>query len=253
MANIPVSLQLFTVRDDIDADFRGTLERVAGIGYKGVELAGNTGGLSAAELKSLLDGLGLAVTGSHVPIEVIATDVQPAIDFALEVGNKWIVCPYLSEDWRKDAAGWRSLAKILENAGTRCKQAGLQMCYHNHAFEFEKFDGHYGLDILYSSSSPDLVQAELDTYWVKLGGEEPVDYIRKYKGRVPLVHLKDMANDAERSFAEVGEGTLDIRAISDAAQDAGTQWLIVEQDECKRPPLESAQISLRNLKSMGLA
>lgn len=94
---------------------------------------------------------------------------------------------------------------------------------------------------------------ELDTYWVKHGGEEPVDYIRKYKGRVPLLHLKDMADDADRSFAEIGEGILDIPAICAAAEDAGTQWLIVEQDVCKKSPIESVKLSLENLKKMGMA
>lgn len=253
MANIPTAIQLYTVRDLLGENFKSTVEKIAEMGYKGVELAGDTGGMNARELKAFLDGLGLAVAGSHTPIEQIAEDVQPAIDFALEVGNKFVVCPYLGDNWRENAEGYIKVAKILEKAGAKCKDAGLRMCYHNHSFEFTKFDGEYGFDILYANSDPELVQLELDTYWVKNGGEEPVEYINKYSGRVPLIHLKDMKDDENRSFAEVGTGTLDMNAIFEAAQKAGTKWYIVEQDVCPGSPLDSAKISIENLKKMGVA
>lgn len=252
MAKIPVALQLFTVRDDCDADFKGTLKQVAQMGYQGVEFAGNTGGMSADELKKFIDDLGIKAFASHTPIEQIAQDVQPAIDFALEVGSRWIVCPYLGDEWRKNAEGYKKVAEVLEKAGARCADYGLGMCYHNHSFEFTQFDGKYGFDILYENSNPNLVKAELDTYWVKHGGEEPQEYIRKYSGRVPLVHLKDMAGDEEKSFAEIGEGILDFEAIFAAAEEAGTECYIVEQDVCKGPALESAKLSIQNLKKMGV-
>lgn len=253
MANIPISIQLYTVRDLLGENFKSTVEKIAQMGYKGVELAGDNGGMNAKELKAFLDGLGLAVAGSHTPIEQIAEDVQPAIDFALEVGNRYVVCPYLGDNWRENAEGYIKVAQVLEKAGARCKEAGLQMCYHNHSFEFTKFDGEYGFDILYANSSPDLVQLELDTYWVKHGGEEPVEYINKYSGRVPLIHLKDMSAGDNPTFAEVGNGILDMNAIITAAQKAGTKWLIVEQDVCPGSPLDSAKTSIENLKKMGVA
>lgn len=251
MSKIPIALQLFTVRDDCAADFKSTVEQVARIGYKGVELAGNTGGMNAKELKAFLDGLGLTVAGSHVSIDAIVNGLDSAIEFAVEVGNKWIVCPYLGDEWRADAAGWVKTAKTLEAAGAKCREAGIQMCYHNHSFEFVKYDGQYALDLFYASADPTLLQVELDCYWVKHGGEEPVDYIRKYKGRLPLLHLKDMAPGEDRVFAEVGEGILDFPAILAAAQESGVEWCVVEQDICQRPPLESARISFDNLKKMG--
>lgn len=251
MAKIPVALQLYTVRDDADADFKGTLTKVAEMGYQGVEFAGNFGGMSAKGLKSFLDDLGLQAAGSHTMIEQIMNDLQRAIDFSLEIGNKHLVCPYLGDNWRENAEGYKNVARILNEAGKKCKEAGLQMCYHNHSFEFTKFDGEYGFDILYANSDPELVQLELDTFWVKHGGEVPQEYIRKYSGRVPLIHLKDMAVD-EQNFAEVGTGILDLQAIFAAADEAGTKWYIVEQDVCPGPALESAKISIENLKKMGM-
>lgn len=253
MAKIPISLQTFTVRDDVAKDFKGTIEQIAKIGYKGIEIGGDVGGMTGKELRKFLDGLGLAVSGCHTSIDIISKDIRPAIDFALELGNKWIVCPYLPKEWRENADDWKKMAKILEDAGRRCEEAGLKILYHNHDFEFTKFDGKYGLDILYENSDPRLVQAELDTYWIKRGGEEPVDYIRKYKNRVPLVHLKDMTADESHTFAEIGEGMLDIEGIFAVAKEAGAEWMVVEQDACKRPPLESVRISFENLKKMGFA
>lgn len=253
MAKLPIAVQLYTLRNECEADFRGTVEKVAKIGYKGVELAGNTGGMGAKELKTFLDNLGLKVAGSHVGIDMLTKDLDAAMDFAKEVGNKWIVCPYLSEEWRQDAAAWASVGATLNKIGKKCKTEGLQLCYHNHSFEFQKYDGKYGMEILYGSADADLLKAELDTYWVKHGGEDPAEYVRKFAGRLPLLHCKDMAKDEKKSFAEVGEGTLDWPEIFKAADQAGVEWYIVEQDICPRPPLESIAISFNNLKNMGRA
>jgi sugar phosphate isomerase/epimerase len=250
MSKIPVALQMYTLRDVAANDFAGTFKKVADLGYAGVELAG-TGGLSAAELKKLLDGLGLQIAGNHVGLQLLESDLNAALDYNAEIGNKNVVCPYLPEERRKSADDYKTLAALLNKVGATCKERGMQLCYHNHAFEFDKFEGQAGLDILFENTDPDLVKAELDTYWVKYGGEDPAAYIRKYSGRVPLVHLKDMTNDEKRTFAEVGEGTMDFNAIFEASEEAGVEWYIVEQDSCQRPSLESVEISLRNLKSMG--
>jgi sugar phosphate isomerase/epimerase len=129
----------------------------------------------------------------------------------------------------------------------------MQLCYHNHDFEFRQFDGRYGLDILLGATDPELVKAEVDTYWVQKTGVDPAAYLRQYAGRCPLVHLKDMTADESRTFAEIGEGSMDWSAIFTAAEAGGAAWYIVEQDTCRRAPLESVAISLRNLQSMGKA
>ena len=252
MANIPVALQMYTVRDESAKDFVGTLRKVAEIGYAGVELAG-TGGLSAKELKEVLDDLGLQRAGNHTGMDALRGDLQAAIEFNLEFGNPYVVLPSLPGEWREDGEGFRSACGPLNEVGAACKKNGLTFCYHNHSFEFQKFDGKYGLDILYEGTDPELVKGEVDTYWVQHGGEDPAAYIRKYAGRCPLIHLKDMEDAPDRAFTEVGNGILDFEAIFAASEAGGAEWYIVEQDTCKRPSLESARISFENLKKMGIA
>ena len=125
--------------------------------------------------------------------------------------------------------------------------------YHNHSFELEKFGDRTGLAILCEDSDPQYFKAEIDTYWIQHGGGDPIAWITKMNGRVPLLHMKDMTMSGhERLFAEIGEGNLNWTGILKAAKQAGVTWYIVEQDTCQRDPFESLGISLRNLKAMGL-
>lgn len=242
----PVSIQMYTLREEAKKDFIGTLEKVAQIGYNGVELAGN-GGLSSKELKKHLDRLGLKVSGSHVSLDDIKNNLEDLIKYNKEIGNKYIICAY-SEF--KDKEYVEELAEILSKAADKCNKEGLALGYHNHAHEFKKFDGKYGLDFLYEKSSS--IFAEIDTYWVYYAGLNPNEYITKYKGRCPLVHFKDMEKGEERSFAEVGEGVIDFKEIAESCEKAGVEWIVVEQDRCKRDPFESIKISYNNLKDMGI-
>ncbi len=250
MSTIPVALQLYTVRDDVERDLEGTLRQVAEIGYAGVEFAGYAD-RKAAELKSLLAELNLRPAGGHVPIDQLESDLDRVIEFALELGNPYIVCPWIPEERREEKSDWLAIAQLFNSVGEKCKQNGLTFCYHNHSFEFEKFGDTYALDLLFGATKLQLVKAELDTYWIKHGGADPVEYLRCYAGRCPLLHIKDMADDEERSFAEVGEGILDWSAIFDAAEAGGLDWYIVEQDTCSGPPLESARLSFENLRKWG--
>jgi len=253
MANIPVALQLYTVRDLTETDFAGTVKQVAEMGYAGVEMAGNTGGMSPAELRTFLGDLGLGLAGSHVGIEQLESNLDQVIEDNLTLGNLWIVCPYMPDDRRQDAAGWRAVAGVLTEIGAKVKEAGLQLCYHNHSFEYETFDGETGFDIFYGAADAELVQAEIDTYWVQHGGDDPAATIESFAGRVPLVHLKDMTPGADPTFTEVGNGILDFDAIFAASDKAGVEWYIVEQDTCTGPSIDSARASIENLKARGIA
>jgi sugar phosphate isomerase/epimerase len=247
--NIPIALQLYTLRQETEKDFVGTLKKVADLGYKGVEFAG-FGGYSALELKSHLDAFGLKPVGAHIGIEELKNNLDEIIAYNFQLGNKYIVCPWASYESKKD---YVEMAQLLKSIGKKLKASGLQLCYHNHAHEFDSFNGEYGLDIIYNKVSSELLKTEIDTYWVAFAGLNPVEYMAKYAGRTPLLHIKDMESSEKREFAEIGTGTMDIRAIAEQAVMNGTEWLIVEQDACKREPLECVSISIENLKKMNLA
>ncbi|MCC7492529.1 MAG: sugar phosphate isomerase/epimerase [Fimbriimonadaceae bacterium] len=250
MGSIPVALQMYTVRDKTAADFAGTYRQVAEIGYQGVEIAG-TGGLSAAALNALLDDCGFARCGSHVGLAELEADLPQVIDYNLAIGNPYVVVPYLGEELRRDAAAWRAMGAKFAEYGATLQAAGLQLCYHNHAFEFDvQEDGVYGLDLLYQSAPADLLMAEIDTYWVRFGGQCPVDYVTRYRGRAPLIHLKDMTASEPRTFTEVGTGVLDFAGIIKACAGGNVAAWIVEQDRCAGDSLVSAKTSHDNLRGI---
>jgi sugar phosphate isomerase/epimerase len=253
MSTIPVSLQTYTVRDVLADDFVGVVKQIAEMGYAGIEIGNNLGGMSPAEFRTFVGDLGLALTGNHVGIDALESNLSHVIDENLAIGNRWIVCPWMPEDRRQDTAGWRTVAGVLSEIGAKVKAAGLQLCYHNHSFEFQRFDGETGFDIFYGAVDPDLVQAEIDTYWVQHGGGDPSATIERFTGRAPLVHLKDMTPGDPPTFTEVGNGILDFPAIFAASEKAGVEWYIVEQDTCAGPSLESARISFENLRKWGIA
>jgi sugar phosphate isomerase/epimerase len=145
------------------------------------------------------------------------------------------------------------VAEQLNQIGKEVQQADMHFCYHNHAFEFERFEGKAALDWLYELTDPDWVKAELDTYWIQYGGQDPAAYIRKYSRRTVLLHIKDMEPGEERFFAEIGEGILDWPAIFAAGDESATAWYIVEQDRWRGSSAASARISFENLKAMAKA
>jgi len=253
MSNIPVAVQLYTVRDASSADFPGTLSKVAQIGYKYVELAGFNG-LTPEQLKPILKDLGLTAVAAHVGLDQLEGEqIQKTLDAYKIIGCTRVVVPYLAEDRRRDAAGYKAVAATLNQVAQIAKPYGIKIGYHNHGFEFDQvFDGVKGEEILINETDPSLVHFELDTYWALFAGQDPVAFLNKYPGRFELIHIKDM-NAQDRSFAEVGTGILPLDAIVAAAPNAGAKALIVEQDVCKRPPLESIAISFNNLKAKGYA
>ena len=252
MPKIPIALQMYTLRDDCEKDFAGTIKKVAEIGYAAVELAGH-GGLPLQALSSLLADNHLRVAGSHIGLETLESDLPRVIEENLALGNRYIVVPYLAEDRRRTSDDYKKVAGLLNEYGEALRSSGLTLCYHNHDFEFQTLDnGQIGEDILLENTDPSVVKAEVDTYWVLKGGQDPVAFVRKHAGRVPLMHIKDR-DKTDGSFAPVGTGDLPLDALVAAAPDVGTEYLIVEQDVCKGPAIEAVTLSYNNLKAKGYA
>ncbi|AZN39153.1 sugar phosphate isomerase/epimerase family protein [Paenibacillus albus] len=253
MAKPVVALQLYTLRDQTEKDFIGTIRKVAEMGYQAVEFAGyfNT---PADELKALLDELGLQAPSAHVGLsfgepENIEADLAKQIEYAKVLGLQYIITPWAPLPENPTIDDVTRLAGILEAAGKQVKEAGLIYGYHNHDFEFKLVDGKPVIDLLLEKVSPDYLQAEFDFGWVHMGGQNPVDYATRYAGRVPLAHFKDFGDG--RSDTEVGKGIVDLKGVLDVAEQVGIQYVIVEQEQFENSSLESAKLSLEFFRENG--
>jgi sugar phosphate isomerase/epimerase len=235
---------MYSVRDDQAKDFAKTVRELRDIGFSGVELAGFGNLKSAAEVKKACDDAGLLVTGMHVPLDRIQSQIQQVAEEAILFGKALVILPWLPEEKRKTADDWKKVGSALNTAGQSLAKHGLEIAYHNHSFEFQKFDGQTGLDLLFAATDPALVKAELDVYWVQHGGYDPVQFIQKYSTRLPAVHLKDMAPGADKKFAPAGTGILDFSKILAACDKANVRWGVIEQDLCyDTPPMQAMKIA----------
>lgn len=252
MAKVQVALQMYTVRDVSAQDFVGALRQVAEIGYPAIELAG-TGGLSATELGKVLRDLNLEVWGTHCGFDQLLNNLQELIDYNKEIGNKYLICPGLPRERSADSKAFRETAVLYNEIGAKAREQGMHVGHHNHDREFTNPGGKAGMEILIEDTDPAHFGAELDVFWAAYAGVDPAAFIRKYPGRFPLLHIKDMLAGEERKFAEIGNGIIDFPAIFDAAESVGgTQCYIVEQDNTyDRSSMESVRISLENLKRWG--
>jgi sugar phosphate isomerase/epimerase len=252
MATLPISVQLYTLRDLTAKDMPGTLKRLAAIGYKYVEVAGYGNLTSAAEMRKALDDAKLKASGAHVGLEDLEKDFHQAVGNLNTLGTTNLIVPWIDPKRRTDGSAWSTLADIISRFAAPARAAKLELLYHNHDFEFATFDGKTAMDILLGHLDRQ-VKFELDVFWVKFAGLDPVGWIERLSGRLPLIHLKDMAAGKEKKFAQVGTGVLDFPAIVNAASRAGVKFGVVEQDDTYGvDPLKAVQISLQNLKKMQL-
>jgi sugar phosphate isomerase/epimerase len=251
MPRMSVGLQLYTVRDAMAEDFEGTLRQVAAMGYEGVEFAGY-GGMEAEKLRDLLQELNLTAIGSHIGLHLLEGQLEEEIAYLQTIGAKYAICPYLPADAR-DVESWRNHLVNFERYGKRFREAGITFAYHNHDFEFEvEIDGQIVFDAMYERIDAQYLQVEMDIGWVQYSGIDPLAYIAKYAGRLPLLHLKDFragVKGEKIDTVELGRGDLPLLDIIDAASKASVEWLIVEQDTCANPPLEAVAESMEWMKA----
>jgi len=264
-ANPVIGLQLYTVRDAMGTDPLGTLQKVAQIGYNSVENATYTGsekfyGMDAATYKKVLNENGLVANSGHYRLgeeqekgaDVKGTmlhDWQRAVDDASAVGLKYMVCAYLSTNERGDLDHYKKLADIFNKAGETCKKSGIQFCYHNHDFEFQAQNGVFPYDVILEKTDKNNVKMEVDLYWIKKAGQDPLALFQKHPGRFPLWHVKDMSKEADQSFAAVGTGIIDFKTIFQHKDQAGMKFFFVEQDKCPGSPFDSITQSYKFIRS----
>lgn len=268
---LPVAVQVYSVRQDATADLRGTLEKIKEMGYDGVEFAGLYGN-DPAEIKKMCEEIGLIPISAHVPYRDMIKDPEGVLADYATIGCKFVAVPYLVPEDRPGTDAFPEVIKNVKILGEVANKLGMTLLYHNHDFEFIKLDGKYALDILYDEVPAELLQTELDTCWVNVGGEKPVDYIKKYSGRAPVVHLKDFFGEKSEDmyeligiekkapkrpgnfeFRPVGSGLQDFPSILKASEEAGATWVVVEQDNPSMglTPMESIAKSREYLKTLG--
>lgn len=241
--------QLYTLRNELEQDFPGTLRELKKMGWAGVQISGLRG-CSAEEIAAVLNETGLATAGMHVGFDAVKNDLGTVLEQAKLFRTRDIVVPFLAEQLRSEE-GYRGVRAELNEIAGKLAPLGYRLSYHNHAFEFETtIDGQSALEYLLEPSAENRILAEIDVYWAKKGGRDPLTFIQPYANRMPIIHLKDMTNDERQTFAEVGTGVIDFAPILAWGERNGVEWYAVEQDVCPGKPLDSLAISLENLHKL---
>lgn len=257
-----IGLQLYTVRDAMAKDPVAALAKVAKVGYNSVEGATYTGseqfyGMNVADFKKVLNDNGLVMYSCHYRLGeedktvkgTMLNDWNKAVDDAAALGLKYMICAWLAPVERGTIAHYTQVADELNRAGEVSKKAGIQLCYHNHDFEFIMDNGQYPYQTILSHTDPGLVKMECDLYWLKKGKQDPIALFDQYPGRFPLWHIKDMDNTPKQMFTEVGNGIIDFKNIFKHAKKAGLQYFFVEQDICPGDPFDSITKSYNYIKA----
>jgi sugar phosphate isomerase/epimerase len=248
-------VQLYTVRDQAEKDLPGTLKAIREIGYREVEPYWNIYNHPAAELKKLLANNGLTAPSGHFDYDGFATK----IDYAHELGMKYMVCPMLPKPMQDKLDGFTQASEQFNRWGAEVQKRGMKFAFHNHNYEFKPYGNTNGFETLLKNTDPKLVSFEMDCYWITQAGRDPVKMMNEYADRIRMLHLKDRKpgfptsqtlNDAAGHFTEVGNGTLNWKAILAAAEENHIEYMFVEQDESDRNPLESLRISYNNLQKL---
>lgn len=239
-------VQLYTVRSLMQQSVPATLQALAKIGYQQVEFAGYFGE-RPAQLRKILAGEELAAPAAHLQLSQLREEFPQHLEAAVEVGHRYLVLPWIDESERSED-GYRRLADDLNRWGEACRDAGLVMAYHNHEFEFAPSGDFLPYHWLLENTDPALVSFEMDLFWVRKAQRDPLAYFRKYPGRFPLWHVKDM--DAVGNMVDVGAGVIDFPRILAAAEQSGYRFGFVEHDQPK-DPLGSVTASLGAARAWG--
>jgi sugar phosphate isomerase/epimerase len=251
MTNIPIALQLYSIRDDAARDLAGVLAAVAKMGYSGVEFAGFYNH-DAATVRQLLDDNGLKVAGAHVGIDTLLGDeFEKSVEFHKTIGNEHLIVPGLGEKWRSSTDAWKNTADTFNEISAKLRPLDLWTGYHNHAIEFKPFEpgGELPWDTFFGNTDKDVIM-QFDTGNALHGGADALPFLQNYPGRAVTVHLKEY--DPDNNKALVGEGKVPWDAIfAEIDKQNATRWYIVEQESYAYPPMECVDRCLQTLRAMG--
>ncbi|HWP36723.1 MAG TPA: sugar phosphate isomerase/epimerase [Gemmatimonadales bacterium] len=232
-----IGLQLYTVRSLMDPG-RGprsveeTLDRVARIGYREVQFAGYFG-RTPQQIRAALDASGLQAPGSHIPFPALRDRWAGTVEAGLVMGHRYLLVAWIPPEERRTIDGYKRVAELFNRAAEQARTAGLLFAYHNHDYEFTQLDGEIPYDVLLAATDPGLVKAEMDLFWIRRGGQDPLQYFARYPGRFHSVHVKDM--DRAGKMVDVGKGVIDFAAIFRHMDQAGIRHFFVEHDSPPDP------------------
>jgi sugar phosphate isomerase/epimerase len=244
-----IGLALFTVTRLTSRDYERTLQQVAGIGYRDVDMYIYDSRREPADTRAMLDRAGLTCPSARVATPALYRGWDRFLDAASTLGARWITLANVSYEERLQLLDWREIADVLNTAGEAARSNGLTLCYHNHAFELEPMEGEVPLDLLLAATDPTLVRLQMDVYWMTRGGRNPAAEIRRLGARVATLHLKDMDATPARGITTVGRGTIDFGAILAAAADVEIRDYFVEED-APADPMEAIRSSYAHLAQL---
>lgn len=244
----PLGVQLYTVRDALAADFQGTIEKIAAMGYAGVETAGMYGD-SPASAVELFQRLGLQVSSAHSGLP-LGDNRNQVLETMAILGTTNLVVPYLPPEEFKSIDSIKAVCDRLNEGNKVAREAGLSMLYHNHAWEYEPVDGQLPYQLMLEWLDPS-IDFEVDAYWVKVGGQDPIAVLKEMGRRARLLHVKDGSANKDDPMTAVGQGSLDYTSIIPAAESA--EWMLVELDRCATDMMTAVEESAQYLTAKGLA
>jgi sugar phosphate isomerase/epimerase len=245
-----IGLALYTVRREAERDFDGTLAEVAAIGYRELDMYIYASGREAAQTRAAMDRAGLTCPSARVTTASLYRGWDRFLDAAATLGARYITLANIPPDERRGIRDWQELVEVFSRAGEAAARAGLAFCYHHHDFEFDSLDGQVPYDLLLAKTDARLVRLQMDVYWFTRGGRDPAEELRRLRGRVASLHLKDMDATPARGITTVGRGSIDFARVLRAATDVGVRHFFVEEDNPSPPALAAARAAYEYLRQL---
>ena len=241
-----VAAQLYTVREGmkVPSDMAASLKKLREIGYRAVQVSA-VGPIAEEEFVKMCEGEGLTICATHEPTTTILDEPMKVVERLNKLGCKYTAVPFPGGVELSSPASIAAFAARMNEAGRVLHENGCVLMYHNHDNEFVRVGGKTILQHFYDQTDPKYLQGEIDTYWVQFGGGDPIDWCKRLKNRLPVIHLKDYQASSQRqpTYCEIGQGNLNIPGIIAAAEESGCEWFVVEQDTTPGDPFDSLKIS----------
>jgi sugar phosphate isomerase/epimerase len=249
---MPFGLQLYTLRDIITDDPEGVIRQVADFGYKQIESyegpMGMFWGMGNTGFKEFMDEIGVTMISSHANV---FEDLERKVHEAAEIGVEYLICPYIGPQESLDA--YRNMADQFNEIGQVVRNGGLRFAYHNHAYTFEEHDGEIPQRILMDNTDPELVDYQMDIYWVVAGGGDPAEWIRQYPNRFTSCHVKDLSDGNNPESTILGTGTIDFPPLLQLGRENGMEYFIVEQEAyTNTTPLDAVRENAEYMRNLDI-